>query len=77
MALSSDMICQSIVNHWVLVRGARVWLGTKEIPAEAGLLGAWASPPALAAPKSPLDVTAVLCKIPGNTCHPLLPGCLA
>lgn len=59
---------------WVLARGARVWLGTKVIPTESGLHAVWASPSA--APKSPLDVTAVLCKVPGKP-SPFSPGCSA
>lgn len=46
------------------------------IHTQAGLLGSWASPPLLTAPKSPLDVTTVLRKASGDTQPPLLPGVL-
>lgn len=56
--------------------GFNGWHGASRIHTQAGFLGSWASPSLLTAPKSPLDVTAVLGKASGDTQPPLLPSVL-
>lgn len=75
MAPSGAATHQHILSFWdgCWRRVSRVWLGAGGIRTEAGLRGSWASSPALTAPKSPLDVTAVLCKATGNPRPPLSP----